>query len=226
MFKSIKTGVIAAILISTAIIAHAQKKVSEGVITYKMAYSPAAGQEQAVGMLPTEMKSSFNANFNKFSMQAGPATLTFIMNYHTNSGLMLLDVPIAQWQYAVKQTTEDMAKAKANSPKFVDFKATGEKKMIGDYNAEKYTYKDDKGGSYELWATTDLELPAGYFGEEFKDVKGTLLVYTQYINGVKGTSTFKSVSESKVGDLNVDLPKGYEYKTMEEIQAMRPGGGE
>jgi hypothetical protein len=224
MFKSMKTGVIAAILISTAIIAHAQKKVAEGVITYKMSYSPVAGQEQAVGMLPTEAKTSFNANFTKFSMQTGPATVTFIMNYHTESGLMLLDVPVAQWQYAIKQTKEEIEKAKANDPKFSDFKATGEKKMIGDYNAEKYTYKDGKGGTYELWATSDLELPAGYYGEQFKDVKGALLVYTHYINGVKTTSTFKSLSESKVGDINVDLPKGYEYKTMEEIQAMRPGG--
>jgi hypothetical protein len=226
MFKSIKTGVVAAILISTAIIAQAQKKIAEGVITYKMSYSPTAGQEQTAAMLPTEAKTSFNASLTKFSMQNGPATVTFIMNYHTNSGVMLLDVPIAQWQYAIKQTKEDVEKARASSPKFSDFKATGEKKMIGDYNAEKYTYKDDKGGSYELWATTDVELPEGYFGEQFKDVKGTLLAFTHFINGVKAVSTFKSLNESKVGEITTDLPKGYEYKTMEEIQAMRPGGGE
>ncbi len=224
MFKSIKTGVIAAILISTAIIAHAQKKIAEGIITYKMTYSPTAGQEQILQMLPEETKSSFNTNFTKFSTQKGVAAVTVIRNFITNNGVTLLDVPIAQWQYAIKQTKEDFEKANASAPKFSDFKATGEKKMIGAYNAEKYIYKDDKGSAYELWATTDIELPAGYFGEQFKDVKGTLLDYTSYMLGVKTNSKFISLKESTVAEISIDLPKGYEYKTWEEIQAMRPGG--
>ena len=54
MFKSIKTTVVAAILISTAIIANAQKKVSEGTITYGMAYELTPEQQSMASQLPTE----------------------------------------------------------------------------------------------------------------------------------------------------------------------------
>jgi hypothetical protein len=226
MFKSIKTGVLAAILISTAIYAHAQKKIAEGTVTYEMKYSPVAGQEGIVAMLPQETKSKFNSAIAQFQMQQGPAQLTFIMNFLSEDGLFLLDVPVAQWQYAVKLKKEDSDKQKAANPKLSDFKATGETKKIGDYNAEKYTYKDDKGGSYELWATNDVQLPDGFFGTEFKDVKGMLLVYTNFMNGVKTVTTFKKLVDEKVGTLTTEVPKGYTVKTMEEIMALSSGGGE
>ena len=224
MFKSMKTGVLAAILISTAIYAHAQKKVTEGTIIYQMQYSPTAEQEPAVKMLPEEAKSKFNESITKFAIENGPATVTFIQNFVTNNGLFLLDVPVAQMQYAVKMTKADYDKQTANSPKLSDFKATGEKKVIATYNAEKYTYKDDKGATYELWATTDIEVPQGFYGADFKDVKGTLLVYTHFVNGIKTTSTFKKLTEEKVGTLSIDVPSGYEVKTMEDILALGGGG--
>lgn len=226
MFKSMKTGVLAAILISSAIYAHAQKKITEGSVTYTMDYALTAEQEAMAGQLPSETKVKFNGPISKIEIEQGPATITVFRDVASNTGLLLIDVPVAQWQYAVKQTKEDYDKANAASPKFSDFKATGEKKMMGAYNAEKYTYKDDKGGTYELWATTDVELPAGFSGQEFKDVKGALLKFTRFQQGVKATLTAKNITEEKVGPLTLEVPKGYEVKTMEEIMALQRGGGE
>ncbi|SFG76397.1 hypothetical protein [Pedobacter insulae] len=224
MFKSIKTGVLAAILISTAIVAHAQKKIAEGTITYTSEYHPTAEQEGAIAMLPTEVKTKLNGNLMKFSFETGPATITIVQNFVEHNGLTLIDVPVAQMQLAVKMDKAAFEKEMAKAPKFSDFKATGEKKMMGAYNAEKYTYKDDKGTAYELWTTNDVELPAGYFGEQFKDVKGTLVKYTTFQQTVKTTYTLKGITEEKVGALSLEVPKGYELKTMEEIMAMQGGG--
>lgn len=226
MFKFMKTGVLAAILIATAVGAHAQKKINEGSITYTLEYGLTPEQEPMAAQLPKETKVKFNGTISKMELEQGPATITVLRDGTTNNGLILIDVPVAQMQFAVKQGKEDYEKAKANSPKLSDFKATGEKKMIGAYNAEKYTYKDDKGGNYELWATTELELPAGFSGEDFKDVKGALLKFTRFQNGVKTTLTLKNAAEEKVGPLTLDVPSGYEVKTMDEIMAMQNGGGE
>ncbi|MFD0941436.1 hypothetical protein [Pedobacter boryungensis] len=226
MFKSMKTGVLAAILISSAIYAHAQKKITEGSVTYTMDYALTAEQEPMAAQLPSETKVKFNGPISKIEIEQGPATISVFRDLASNTGLLLIDVPVAQWQYAVKQTKEDYDKANAASPKMSDFKATGEKKMIGSYNAEKYTYKDDKGGTYELWATNDVELPTGFSGQEFKDVKGTLLKFTRFQQGVKATLTVKGINEEKVGPLTLEVPKGYEVKTMEEIMALQRGGGE
>jgi hypothetical protein len=224
MFKSLKTGVLAAILISTAIYAHAQKKINEGSITYDLSFSPTTEQEAFVAQLPTTQKVKFNGSISKIEIERGPATISIFRDGSTNTGLMLIDVPVAQMQFAVKQGKAEMDKAKEGSPKFSEFKATGEKKMIGTYNAEKYIYKDDKGGTYELWATKDIELPAGLASEEFKDVKATLLKFTTFQQGLKTTLTIKEIKEEKTGPFTLDVPSGYEVKTMEEIMAMQGGG--
>ncbi len=224
MFKSLKTGVLAAILISTAIVAHAQKKITEGTAAYKMEYALTPEQEPMAANLPQESKVKFSGNISKIEIEQGPATITILSDFATNTGLVLIDVPVAQMQFAVKQGKAEYEKARATAPKFSDFKATGEKQTIGTYNTEKYTYKDDKGNTYELWATKDIELPTGFSGEDFKDVKGSLVKYTTFQNGVKTILTLKGVTEEKTGPFNLDVPKGYEVKTMEEIMAMQGGG--
>jgi hypothetical protein len=225
MFKSIKTGVLAVILISTAIIAHAQKKIAEGTITYGIDYTLTDDQQQLAAALPKQTVIKFKDNLSKIEMDQGPALIKVISDKSSKTGLLLVDVPIFQKQYAVKMSKEDMEKAKEGRPVFSDFKATGEKQTIATYSAEKYTYKDDKGGSYELWASTDIELPEGYKEEEFKDVKGTLLKFTMFQNGIKSNLTLKSIKEEKIGTLSLEVPKGYELKTMEELKAMQGGGG-
>lgn len=224
MFKSMKTGVLAAILMSTAIFANAQKKVSEGSLIYTAEYLPAAGQEAMVAMLPKESKTEFSGDLSKIILQQGPATITILQNFVSHEGLLLIDVPVAQMQFAVKQTKADYQKAIEAMPVFSAFEASGEKKLIGTYQSEKYTYKDDKGQVYELWTTNDIELPAGFYGEQFKDVKGTLVKYTTFQQGMKINLSLKSLSEGKVGALSLNIPSGYEIKTMEEIAAMQGGG--
>lgn len=224
MFKSIKTGVLAAILISTAIVAHAQKKLAEGVLIYTSAYAPTAEQEAAVAQMPKETKTKFNGNLLTTSFETGPATVKLVQDFSTLNSLVLIDVPIAQMQFAIKGDKASYEKDNAANPTLSDFKATGEKQNINGYNTEKYIYKDNKGSSYELWTTNDIELPAGFFGPEFKEVKGTLVKYTAFQQGVKTTLTLKSISEEKVPALSLEVPKGYELKTMEEIRAMQGGG--
>ena len=224
MFKSMKTGVLAAILISTAIVANAQKKVSEGTITYKMDYTLTADQAGMESQLPTESKVKFSGQMSKVEMEQGPATITVISDIATHNGLILIDVPVAQMQFAVKQGKEEYEKAMAAAPKFSDFTPTGEKQVIATYNVEKYTYKDDKGGTYELWTTNDIELPKGLSGDEFKDVKGSLVKFTRVQNGIKTTMTIKAIAEGKTGPFSLEVPSGYEVKTMEEIMAMQGGG--
>lgn len=224
MLKSIKTGVLAAILISTAIVANAQKKINEGTITYGMEYDLTADQQAFAAQLPTETKVKFNGSITRMEMEQGPATIAILRDGVSNNGLLLIDVPMAQMQFAVKQGKEEYEKSKQSAPKLSDFKATGEKKEINGYNTEKYTYKDDKGANYELWATTDIELPAGLADESFKDIKGALVKFTQIQNGVKSTLTIKNIKEEKTGPFNLEVPSGYEIKTMEEIMAMQGGG--
>lgn len=224
MFKSIKTSVIAVILVSSAIYAQAQKKITEGIANYDVAYDLPAEQAAMASMLPKQQSIKFSGNILRIDMEQGPATIGILQNFVDKQGLMLIDVPVAQIQYAVKMSKEEIEKAEATTPKFSEFKATGEKQKVGDYNAEKYTYKDDKGTTYELWATKDVELPKGFSGQQFTSIDGTLVKYTTFQNGAKMTLTLKSIDDKKVGTLNLEVPSGYELKTMADIMAMQGGG--
>ena len=224
MFKSVKTGVLAALLVGSAVIANAQKKISQGTVTYGVEYSLPPEAAAMASQLPKEQKVKFAGNILRIDMQQGPASIGILQNFVDRTGLMLIDVPMAQMQYAVKMSKEDIEKAEALSPKFSDFKATGEKQKVGNYNAEKYTYKDDKGGTYELWATNEIEFPSNFSGEQFSSVKGALLKYTAFENGTKVVRTLKNISEDKVGPFSLEVPSGYELKTMQEIMAMQGGG--
>ena len=125
-----------------------------------------------------------------------------------------------QKQYAAKSTKEDAEAMSGKTPVLTDFKATGEKQKIGIYNAEKYTYKDDKGAALELWATNDIQLPVGITGEEFKDVKGTPVKFTRTQNGIKATVVMKDLVEEKVGPITLDVPAGYEAISLADLKAM------
>jgi hypothetical protein len=220
MLKSIKTSVLAAILISTAVVAHAQKKVNEGTITYGMTYELGADQQSLASQLPAETKYKFSGNISKIKMDQGGATIVFLTDGVTKNGLVLVSIPMMQKQYAAKSTKEDGEAMMGKTAVYSDFKATGEKMKIGNYNAEKYTYKDDKGAGLELWATTELVLPEGITGTEFKDVKGTPVKFTKTQNGIKATVVLKDVVEDKVGPLSLEAPAGYEAISLADLKAM------
>jgi len=216
MLKSIKTGVLALILVSTAIIAHAQKKITEGTLVYGIKYkidAPGAPEEQKV---------KFNGDISKLEMDFGPAAVGVFMDNKSGAGLLLVAIPIAQKQLASKMTKADMEESNAAKPKYSDFKATGEKKTVGAYNAEKYTFKDDKGGTGELWATTDVEIPVNIATADFKEVKGTVVL----ISTSMATITLKSLTEGKVGELSITkVPAGYDEITYAEMKALQQQGG-
>ncbi|MNR23040.1 hypothetical protein D3C85_1400350 [compost metagenome] len=61
-------------------------------------------------------------------------------------------------------------------------------------------------------------------GQEFKEVKGTPIKFTKFNRGVKSTSTIKALNEEKAGPFTLDVPQGYDLKTMEEVMQMQGGG--
>ncbi|WP_394341003.1 DUF4412 domain-containing protein [Pedobacter yulinensis] len=201
--------------------AQAQKKINEGSLTYGVEYKLTKEQQDMMqGMpLPNETKLKFNGNITKIEMEQGPALISIITDNAQKTGVMLVDVPVAQKQFAVKQTKEDIEKVMGTT-KYSDFKATGEKQTIAGYNAEKYTYKDDKGTSHELWATKDVELPQIGAASYFPELKAFPVKYSVVQNGVGVTATLKSLKEEKIGALSIAVPSGYEVTTMEDLMKM------
>ncbi|MGN7203980.1 DUF4412 domain-containing protein [Pedobacter sp. SAFR-022] len=225
MFKSIKTGVIAFILLSTAALAQAQKKIEQGTVTYAVSYELTPEQKSSFdeSMLPTESVLEFNNNLARIQMDLGAALVKVISDANTKTALVLVDVPMAQKQFATKMSAEEVAKERGDI-KYSNFKPTGQKQTIAGYNAEKYTYTDNKNANYELWLTKDVRLAKGAEYEDFAPLNGTPVKYAMTANGVKSIYTLKSIKESTVANLSMEVPAGYELKTAAEMKAMQGGG--
>ncbi len=226
MFKSIKTGVVAIILISTAVIAKAQKVLDQGTITYGMQYSLTDEQKAAINeaMLPAETKIKFNGNISMIEMNMGAAMIKIFSDGLQRNSLFLVDIPVIQKQYAAKLSKAEIDKQMGNVT-YSEFVNTGEKLVIAGYNTEKYTYKDNAGTSHELWATNDIKLSAGALPYGLEALKGaTPIKYSSVQNGIKTIATIKNIKEEKAGPFSLDVPKGYEEKTLAELQAMQGGG--
>jgi len=224
MFKSIKTAVVAIILISTAIIAKAQKVLEQGTLVYGIEYILTDQQKELVdaSMLPSESKVQFNGNISKVEVDMGMATLKMFNDGQTKNALVLVNIPLMQKQYAAKMSKAELENQRGNL-KFSDFKNTGEKEKIAGYSAEKYSYKDNNGAVYEIWVSNELKFTPGATPPGFEDIKGTPVKFTNVQDGFKSVLTLKSLKEEKVGPFSLDVPKGYELKTMAELKAMQGG---
>lgn len=225
MFKSIKTSVVALILISTAVIAKAQKVLDQGSITYGMKYELSTEQKNAINdaMLPEETKIKFNGNISMIEMNMGPAVIKILADGLQRNSLFLVDIPVIQKQYAAKLSKAEVDEQMGNVV-YSEFVNTGEKQTIGGYNTEKFTYKDNAGNDHELWATNDIKLSAGAMPYGMEQLKGaTPVKYSSFQNGIKTVITVKSIKEETVGPLSLEVPKGYEEKTLAELQAMQGG---
>lgn len=220
-----KTGVIAFILVSTAVLAQAQKKIEQGTVTYSVSYELTPDQKSGFdeSTLPTESVVEFNKNLARIQMDLGAALVKVISDSDTKTALLLVDVPIAQKQFATKMSAEDVAKQRGDT-KYSNFKPTGQKQTIAGYNAEKYTYSDNKNVNYELWLTKDVQLAKGAEYEDFAALNGTLVKYSMNVNGVKSNYTLKSIKEGPIDKLSMEVPAGYELKTAAEMSAMQGGG--
>lgn len=219
MLKTLKLVLIAFICLGS-FAANAQKKVTEGYVSYSAEYDLPPDQQMAAAMLPKEYKLYFKGDVSKFTMDLGMMTNVITSNNKTSEGLMLMDIPAASQKIAVKITPEDKEKQKAMMPDYEIVKTT-ETKTIGGYSATKYNAKDKKSDStVEIWATNDLNLPLNNFTESFTGVQGTPLEFVSNMNGLKVKMSFKELKEEAVTGLNMTVPAGYTEMTMEELMSM------
>lgn len=204
--------------------AKAQKVIESGTLTYGITYL--FTEEQAklsdASVLPSESKVEFNGKVGKVQTDLGLAMLKILTNPTERNGLVLVDVPMMQKQYAAKMSKKDIEDQHGNLT-YSGFTATGEQQVIAGFNAKKYTYKDNNGASYELWATNELKLASGANPPGFEELKATPVKFTDILEGVKTVLTLKTVQEGKVGPFTLDVPQGYELKTLAELKAMRAG---
>lgn len=226
MLKNIKIGLIAFICLGSTFAAHAQKVIKEGTATYAVEYDLPASQQSMAAMLPKEFKVQFKGDNSKFKMDMGMYATEVIYNSATKESLSLTDVPMQNKKIAVKMTKEQTEKMQEmqTGEKDVEVTATKETKKIAGYNCTKYILKDKTSGdSADVWATTDITIPANSLTSGIKNVKGVPVEFSSNARGMKSKMMLKSITEEPVADIKMDIPTGYETMTFEDVMSQMGG---
>ncbi len=213
MIKYLKITFITAICLGYTLIAQAQKAITEGVAIYTVEYDLPPEQQGIAGMLPKEFKVSFKGDYSLFKMDMGMFTTSVITNNLTNETLALTDMPMQNKKIAMKMSKSEVERMKGIESGEQDFevKQTTETKMITGYNCTKYVLKDKiENTTNEMWATTEIQIPASALTSVVKGVKGVPVVFNNETNGMKTKLTLKSISQESVTDINFNIPAGYE----------------
>jgi hypothetical protein len=199
----------------------AQKIIDQGTLTYDISYDLSDDQKKTIDAekLPSVSKVKFNGNISKMEIDMGIATLKMIVDGPGKSAVLLVDAPLFQKQYATRFAKEDLEKQGGNLT-FKNFKSTGERKSIAGFDSEKYSYQDNNNDNYEVWIASDLKLSPGAIPPEFSGLKGTPVKYVSIQYGVKNVLTLKSVKEEKTGPFSLNIPSGYEVKSVKEMDEM------
>lgn len=198
----------------------AQKNISEGSISYTAEYDLPADQQMMASMLPKEYKVYFKDELSKFTLDLGMMKNQVISNAKTKTGLMLMEIPMADQKIAVKITAADKTKQQEMMPDY-ELTKTSETKTISGYKATKYTASDKKSDlKAEVWITPELSTPLNDFTESFAHIGGTPLEFISNMNGVKVKMTFKEIKAEPVTGLAMTVPAGFKEMTLEEMMSM------
>jgi hypothetical protein len=202
-------------LTATAMSASAQKAYKEGVATLSMGVM---GQT-------IEAKSYFNADSTAVAFSAGPANVKVLTDNKGTYMAYLVDVAVASMKKAAIATPAEVEEQYSKLPVYT-FAPTTETKVINGFNCKKVVATDTKDNKkYDVWVTNDISLPVNAAAKVYAKAGGVPVQYTSIRDGQTSEVTLKSVTEQKLPKGTFGVPADYDKITMDELNAMRGGGG-
>lgn len=203
--------------------ASAQKKISEGMITYTVSYELPADKQQYADMLPKEITCYFRGDSTAAIVDQGMATIKGISVMKTSYRSMLIDVPSQSKKIVVVLTPDEVAQEKARMPQFTGVKGT-EKQTITGYNCTKTTVTDTKTKmDYDIWLTNDVDIPANSVDNAVSSFGGLPVKFITFNNGVKISAVIKEIKQVPVPAGFFTASKDYEPMTYADLKAMSGG---
>jgi len=207
----------------TAAAAMAQKKITEGVVTYTVSYELPADKQQIAGMLPKEITCYFRGDSTAAIVVQGPATIKGVSVFKSNYHSLIIDVPSASKKIVVVLTPGEVQLENAAVPQFTGKKET-EKQVISGYNCTKTTVTDPKANaSYELWTTNDINMPPTSVSRAMSSFGGVPVKFVTFNNLIKINATIKEIKEEPVPAGFFTANKDYKPMSYPELKAMSGG---
>lgn len=209
-FLSVAFGIA---LSATVLSANAQKKYTEGVVTYSTSMR---GQQ-------VEIKEYFTPDSTASTFSAGPATIKLLTDSKHKSFVVMVDVPAASIKKAAVYTPDEIDQAMNAFPTFT-FAPGTETKQISGFNCKKVVATDTKDKkTYDIWVTNDITVPETAVPLYYKAIGGFPVQYTAFQQGQSTDITVSSVTDEKAPKGTFAIGSDFDKISKDDLTAMSGG---
>lgn len=209
------------LFVVVAFSATAQKKLSEGTISYDVVITTGSEKPKNADFLDgTTVVNYIKGDKTRTEMVSPLGTLTTIYDGVKNSVVILKD--IGEQKYMITLTPNDWKDANKKYDGMSFTYEDGEKTIL-DYKCKKAVAKLQDGTTYTVWYTSDLVPQNKNFQYETQSLPGLAMEYeTTNSKGEKTTYTVSKINFGPVPAAKFDLPKsGYRIMTYAESKGGR-----
>ena len=219
-----KTILLSITLLFATNLLYAQKKITEGTISYVAEWDLPAEMKEMVGYFPSEIKVYFRGDSSSTRIQSTMYLSNSVLNARTNFEQLLIDIPFIGKKYSITMTPEDKKKMAEKLPKIELLRAGTETKMMAGYKVYKYTGLEKiSNRRFDAWFTTDIEVPANSLTHFYDISYGFPVEFVSYANGISLKLTLKEIKTETVPPNSFVGGKDYEAITLDQLQKMSGG---
>ncbi len=214
--NQIYTLLLAGLMISMG--ASAQKKLTEGTITYDIVINTGSEKPKNADYLDgTTVANYIKGNKTRSEMVSPLGTLTTIHHPNNSKDSIVILQEFGEQKFMITLTQADWEEANKKNEGILYTYDNGPSKTILGYNCKKAIGKTPDGTIYTVWYTPDLVPENKQFQYETSTLPGLAMEYEINSPDRKVTYTVSRISFSPVPNSKFDLPKsGFRVMTYTE----------
>jgi GLPGLI family protein len=193
----------------------AQKKLSEGTISYDIVINTSSNKPQAADFFDGATSTVYlKGNKSRTEMVSSLGTQSTIIDGSKNAITILKEY--GDQKYLINLTPSNWKEANQKNEK-VEFTYTDETKTILGYNCKKAIGKLADGTTFTVWYATDLVPDNKDFQYVNRSLPGLAMEYESNVGNFKVTYTVSKINLNPVPAAKFDLPKsGFRVLNYEE----------
>lgn len=195
----------------------AQKKLSEGTISYDIVINTGSEKTQAADFLDGATSTVYlKGAKSRVEVISSLGTQSTIMDGTKNTVTILKE--FGEQKYLINMTPEEYRAANEKQAN-VTFSYADDEKTVAGYKCKKAIGKMPGGATFTVWYTPDLVPENKEYQYVNRALPGLAMEYESTIGKMQVTYTVSKISLSPVPTTKFDLPKtGYRVMTYKESQ--------
>jgi GLPGLI family protein len=208
------------VFIALAFTGAAQKKISEGTLSYDIVINTGSEKTQAADFLDGATSTVYLKG-TKFRVEvvSSLGTQSTIVDGSRNTIAIIKE--FGEQKYIINMTPEEY-RAANEKQKDVTFTFIDDQKTILGYTCKKAIGKLQNGSTFTVWYTPDLVAENKEYQYVNRTLPGLAMEYESAIGKMQVTYTVSKISLSPVPAAKFDLPKtGYRVMTYKESQGIK-----